>query len=232
LLSTKKELIQAIIKGLLELGVKENNIIVWDDRVRCIKSIGMDENLGKTGVRVYPTNHPSIGWEEKETDFGSASANLSKILTQHITAFINLPIMKDHRYSGTTLSLKNISHGITNRSGRFHTNNCNPFIAEINTTPVVQKKYRLTILDAFQGCFDRGPMYSPVGLINYDSLYIATDRVALDTVGTARIEAVRKARDLPPVAEAGRPATYIAEAEKLGLGNRNMERIDHRTLEG
>ena len=139
-LSTKKELVYAIIKRLVELGVQENNIIVWDDRDRCIKSIGMDLNLGKTGVRVYPTDHPTVGWEEDETNFGSVSANLTKILTQHITAFINLPIMKDHRLSGTTISLKNISHGITNSSGRFHTNNCNPFIAEINTTPVVQKE--------------------------------------------------------------------------------------------
>jgi len=205
-------------------------LLVWDDRVRCIKSIEMSVNLGDTGVRVYSTDNPAIGWEKKETVFGSVSTNISKILTEQITALINLPILKDHVLSGTTLSLKNISHGITNRSNRFHTNNCNPFIAEVNATPVVQKKYRLTIADAFRGCYDKGPVFSPSGLINYDSLYIATDRVALDTVGTARIEAARKAHDLPTVAEAGRPANYIAEAEALGLGTRDMEKIDHRVL--
>ncbi len=230
-LCTKTELIQAIIKRLVVIGVKENNIIIWEDRERCIKSFGMPENMGDTGVRVCRTDHPSIGWDDEALVFGSVEANLSKILTRQITAFINLPIMKDHCFSGTTLSLKNISHGITNRSGKFHTNNCNPFIAEVNTTPVVQKKYRLTILDAFQGCYDKGPDYSPGCLMNYDSLYIATDRVALDTIGTARIEKVRQEKGLLPVAEAGRPANYIAEANQLGLGTNDPARIDHRVIE-
>ena len=231
-LSTKKELIFAIIKRLVEFGVKENNIIVWDDRQRCIRSIGMDENLGNTGVRVYPTDHPSIGWEEKEYTFGSVTANITKILANQITAFINLPLLKDHRNSGSTISMKNISHGITNRSNKFHENNCCPQIAEVNATPLVQQKYRLTILDAFQGCFNRGPGYSPSGVFNYDSLYIATDRVALDTIGTSRIEAVRKSKDLLPFAEVGRPAKYIAEAAKLGLGTNDITKIEHRIVEG
>ncbi|MBN2328258.1 MAG: DUF362 domain-containing protein [Candidatus Omnitrophica bacterium] len=230
-LSTKTELIYAIIKRLVEFGVKENNIIVWDDRIRCMQAVGMDVNFGDAGVRVYTTDNPKIGWEEKETHFGSASANISKIMAQQITALINLPIMKDHRYSGVTLSLKNISHGITNRSGRFHGNNCCPYIAEINAAPVVKKKYRLTILDAFQGCYDKGPMYAPSGLINYDSLYIAADRSALDTIGAARIEKARKENGLLPVAEVGRPAKFIAEAAELGVGTNNLEQIEHRVIE-
>lgn len=231
-MSTKKELVFAIIKRLVEFGIPENNIIVWDDRERCMKSIGIENNLGDTGVRVYPTDHPTIGWEEKEIKFGSVSARITKILTQQITAMIDLPILKDHRIAGTTISLKNISHGITNSSGRFHDNNCNPYIAEVNNTPVVLEKYRITIVDAFQGCFDQGPMYAPGCSYNYDSLYVAVDRVAMDTIGHARIEAVRKEKGLPPVAEVGRPADYIAQAAKLGLGTMDTAQIDHQVIEG
>mgnify|MGYP000903937011 CR=1 FL=1 len=230
-LSTKTELINAVIKGLLELGVKENNIIIWEDREMCIKSFGMPENMGDTGIRVCRTDHPSIGWDEEELVFGSIRANISKILTRQITAMINLPIMKDHCFSGSTLSLKNISHGITNRSGKFHTDHCNPFIAEVNATPVVQKKYRITILDAFQGCFDKGPEFHPGCTYNYDSLYIAIDRVALDTIGTIRVEAARQEKNLLPLAEDNRPPDYIAQAANLGLGTNEPEKIEHRKLE-
>ena len=54
----------------------------------------------------------------------------------------------------------------------------------------------------------------------------------MDTIGTIRIEAARKAKNLPPVAQVGRPAKYIVEAEQLGLGIRDQERIDHHLLEG
>lgn len=229
-LCTKPELIQAVIKRLLDIGVKENNIIVWEDRIMCLKSFGATENMGNTGVRYCQTGHESIGWDEEEIVFGGVSARISKILTQMTTCMINMPILKDHCFSGTTISLKNISHGITNCSGKFHQNNCNPQIAEVNTAPVVQKKYRISILDAIVGCFDKGPEYHPGCNYNYESLYVAVDRVAMDTIGTARVEAARKEKGLPPVAETGRPTNYIAEAAKLGLGTNDPAKIDHRVL--
>ncbi len=229
-LCTNVELIKVVIKRLLEIGVKENNIIIWEDRKRCIRSFGRPENMGDTGIRVCRTDHPSIGWDEKELVFGGVSANISKILTDYTTCMINLPIMKDHCFSGTTLSLKNISHGITNRSGKFHSNNCNPFIAEVNTTPVVQKKYRITIMDALRGCYDKGPECTPAYLYNYDSLYVGIDRVALDTIGNERVVAVRTAKNLLPFEEVDRPSNYIAEANKLGLGTNDMGRIEHKVL--
>jgi len=229
-LSTSTELIEAVIKRLVELGVKENNIIIWEDRKRCIRSFGKPENMGDTGVRVCRSDHPSIGWDDKEVVFGGVAANISKILTEYTTCMINLPILKDHCFSGTTMALKNISHGITNRSGKFHSNNCNPFIAEVNTTPVVQKKYRITILDAFRGCYDKGPECTPAYLYNYDSLYVAVDRVAMDTIGTERIAAVRAEKNLLPFSEVNRPPNYIAEANKLGLGTNDMAKIDYKKL--
>jgi len=229
-LCTKPEIIQAVIKRLLDVGVKENNIIVWEDRERCAKSFGMPLNFGDTGVRVCHTDHPSIGWDDEEIEFGGVKARISKILTQMTTCMINLPILKDHCFSGTTISLKNISHGITNSSGKFHENNCNPQIAEVNTASVVQKKYRLTVLDAIIGCIDKGPEYHPGCNYNFESLYVAVDRVALDTVGTARVEAARQEKGLMPVAETGRPTNYIAQAAKLGLGTNDPAKIDHRVI--
>ena len=231
-LSTKKELLQAIIQGLLDAGVKENNIIVWDGRERHIRAVGCPVNLGDSGVRVYSSDRSEIGYDREETRFESGSTRLSKILTEQITASINVPIMKDHRIAGTTLALKNISHGVIHNPNEFHGNGCDPSIGQINAIPAVRAKHRLVVLDALQGCFARGPRHSPDGTYNYESLYITTDPVAIDTIGTERIEAVRKEKGLPSLAEANTPAKYLLTAEKLGLGNHAKDRIDHRTIAG
>ena len=232
LLSTRTELLQAIVRGLLDLGVKENNIIVWDNRMRWLKNVGLETNLGDSGIRVYPTDHPEMGHDEKLTEFGAGSTHLSKILTEQIDALINVPIMKDHRRAGTTLSLKNLSHGITDNPNKHHSDCCDPYIAEINAIPVVCKKHRLVVMDALRGGCDGGPGYKSHAVVNYESLYVSSDRVAIDTVGSERVAAARREKGLAPVEELGRPAKYLVTAEKLGLGHRDKAKIDHRIVAG
>ncbi len=231
-LSTKRELVQAVIRGLVDAGVKENNIIVWEDRDAHVKAIGMDFNTGKTGVRVYSSRSDAGGHDETETHFGSGSACLSKILTEQITALINMPIIKDHDMAGTTLSLKNLSHGITKDPGPHHDNGCDPYVAEINTIPVVGQKHRLVVVDGLRGCFDGGPTYRENCAHNYESILVSTDRLAIDTIGTNRIEAVRRAKGLPTLAEAAHPARYLATAARLNLGQGDTSQIEHVMIEG
>ena len=232
LLSTRKELLLAIIRGLTDFGVKENNVIVWDNRAKYIKNVGLETNLGDTGVRVYSTDHPEIGHDEERTEFGADSTHLSKILTEQIDALINVPIMKDHRRAGTTLSLKNLSHGITDNPNKHHSNCCDPYIGEINAIPVVCEKHRLVVMDALRGGCDGGPGYKPDAVVNYESLYVSTDRVAIDTVGSERVAAARKEKGLAPIEEIGRPTKYLVTAERLGLGHHNKAKIDHQTVAG
>ena len=231
-LSTKKELVQAIIENLLETGIKENNIIVWDRRSDHLRDLGMDVNTGKTGIRVYATDHKEIGYDSETYSYQSGASRLSKIWTRQVTAVVNVPIMKDHRIAGTTLSLKNISHGVIDNPQDCHRNGCDPYIAQINALPEIQKKHKLVIMDALQGCFDGGPRYRPAGSIDYESIYIAEDCVALDAVGTSRIDETRKEKGLRSVADAGTPATYIAAANELKLGNHDFSMIDHQVISG
>ncbi|MFH1743073.1 MAG: DUF362 domain-containing protein [bacterium] len=229
---TKHELVQAVIRGLLEVGVKENNIIVWDNNDRHTQAIGLELNTGSTGVRVYSSQADVAGFDESETQFGAGSTKLSKILTEQITALINLPIVKDHAIAGTTLSLKNLSHGITNNPGSHHADGCDPFIAEINAIPVVQQKHRLVVMDGLRGCFNGGPGYKEEWASNYESILVSTDRLAMDTICTERIEATREAKGMPSLVEAQRPTRYLATAARLGLGQSEKDRIDHRVVEG
>lgn len=231
-LVSNKSLVKAIIERLIEVGIPENNIIVWDRRSEHIEMMEMGINTGASGVRVYATDHPEIGYVEESSVYDAGTSRLSKIWAEQVTAVINVPIMKHHCIAGTTLAMKNISHGVIHNSNQCHSTGCDPYIAQIIALPEIREKHRLVILDALQGCFDNGPRYSPNAVYNYDSIYVATDYVALDAIGSQVIDCVRQAKGLPTVAEAGTPTNYIATAAALGLGQNNPSRIDHRTIEG
>jgi hypothetical protein len=127
--------------------------------------------------------------------------------------------------------IKNLSHGLTDKPWELHGNNCDPYIAQVNALPAIAKKHKLIIADGLLGCCDGGPGYKSDGIGKYESLFFATDRVAFDTVATGIIEAARKLKGFPTLAAAGRPPKYLLTAEKIGLGNHDMARIDHRKVE-
>jgi uncharacterized protein (DUF362 family) len=231
LISTKHELVRAVIEALKEAGVKPGNIVVFDRYSEHLKAVVLNSRLEDLGVAVLSCEDPEGGFDAESTRFASGSTHLARILTGRITALINMPIVKDHVLSGTTVSLKNYSHGLTDKPWEFHNNHCDPYIAHVNALEAVSGKHRLVVADALSGCCDGGPDYKPNGIVRYDSLFLSTDRVALDSVGTERIEAARREKGFPTLAQAGRPAKYLATAEALGLGNRDPGRIDHRIVE-
>jgi uncharacterized protein (DUF362 family) len=230
-LSTKHELVRAVIGALGDAGVKPANIVVFDRYAEHLKAVVLKSRPEDLGVKVFSCEDPEGGFDETVTEFESGSTHLTRILTERITALINLPIVKDHEISGTTVSMKNISHGLTDKPWDFHGNHCDPYIAHVNALPAIGRKHKLVIADGLLGCCDGGPDYKPGGIVKYESLLFATDRVALDTVATERIEAARKQKGLAALAAAGRPAKYLLTAEKMGLGNHDRARIDHRILE-
>ena len=54
-LSTRPEVVNAIVLGLIAAGVKENNIIIWDRFSYHLITAGFPANHGSTGVRSYGT---------------------------------------------------------------------------------------------------------------------------------------------------------------------------------
>ena len=231
-LCTKRELIRAVIQGLIEAGVEENHIIVWDNAGAHINAIGMGVNTGDTGVRVYGSDMAGIGYDQRQTDFGPGATRLSRIFSEQITALINLPLIKDHSTVGSTVSLKNISHGITDNPGAHHDERCEPHIAAINDLPAVREKHRLVVVDGLIGCYEGGPGYRPEWTHAYESVLVSEDPVAADAVCTAHIEAIRRQKGLPSLEEDGRPASYLAAAGTRGLGCHDRAGIRHEVLDG
>ena len=230
-LSTKHELVRAVIEALRDSGVKPENIVVFDRYAGHLKAVVLNSNLEALGVQVVSCEDPGIGFDSEASIFASGSTRLTRILTGRITCLINLPIVKDHEISGTTISMKNLSHGLTDKPWDLHADNCDPSIAHVNALPAVSRKHRLIITDALLGCCEGGPGYTSAGVVKWESLLFATDRVAHDAVTTGMIEAARRQKGFPALAEVGRPPKYLLTAEKIGLGNRNEAMIDYRKIE-
>ncbi len=231
LMSTKHELARAVIEALRDADVKPENIVVFDRYAGHLKAVILKSNLKALGVQVVSCEDPGTGFDAEASVFPSGSTHLTRILTGRITCLINLPIVKDHELSGTTIALKNLSHGLTDKPWELHENNCDPYIARVNALPAIGRRHRLIIADGLLGCCDGGPGYSASGVVKWQSLLFATDRVAHDTVATGMIEAARRQKGFPALADAGRPPKYLVTAEKIGLGNRDEALIDHRKIE-
>ena len=211
-LSTHLQVVEAIVRNLVAIGVPENNIIIWDKSDYDLKSSGYQINREDTGVRCFGTN---ADYDDKIYIIGGQSRRLSKILTQMCDHLISVPVLKDHSISGVSLSLKN-HYGSVDSPGALHGNNCDPYIADINNTDPVKEKTRLIVLDASIGIYNRGPDGPPQ--FRYNSLILGQDPVALDYHCLQIIDEERKKNGLPPIANTGRPAKHIQTAADLGLG--------------
>jgi uncharacterized protein (DUF362 family) len=227
-LATHPRVVAAIVSELKRASVPEENIIIWDRKNNELQRAGYTLNLDGPGVRCYGTKR-KVGYEEKTTTKGSFSGRLSKILTQRITALINVPILKDHGMAGVTISMKN-HYGSFHNPRQHHANHGDPYIADLNSIDAIKDKTRLIVCDATRALCNGGPGYKPAFTWRYSGMLVATDPVALDTVGAGIINERREEIGLPTLEDAGRPPLQLASAAERGLGNTEMSRIDLRRL--
>jgi len=219
--STRPEVVACIIGGLVLAGVKEENIIIWDRNDREMVRAGYVINRN-SGVRCYGTEGD---YDAEPTKAGSFSGRLSRILTEKITALINVPILKDHNICGITCAMKN-HYGSHNNPGDHHGNGCDPFLGELNSVPAIRDKTRLIICDALKPLANGGPGMKPESIWEYRSLLISADPVAMDYQGWQIIEARRREIGLKPLADSGRPPTFIATAASMGLGTDDPAKME------
>ncbi len=155
-------------------------------------------------------------WHDPHDDRRFRS-HVTTIITRKVDKFISLPVLKDHRSAGVTLSLKNLSHGLVNNVARSHIghsygthagktlNQCGTFIPAMVTLEPIRQKAVLQILDGLIGVYEGGPgtWNRTFSLWEYGSLFFATDPVALDHIGWRVIDRKRAQEGLPPVAQMG-----------------------------
>lgn len=221
-LATHVSLVLAICERLRQAGIKPGDIIVWDRTIRELERAGYTISTDPNRVRCFGTDMAGFGYEEQPETFGKASVKLSKILTRHCDAMINVPLLKDHEIAGVTLAMKNM-FGVVQTPGALHGSGCNPYIADLNMIPAIRQKMRLTVLDAMTGLYNGGPGFRPEYTWPQNSLLVAQDRVALDHTCWQIIERKRAEKGMKTLEDAGRPVLYIATAadaqHKLGTND-------------
>jgi uncharacterized protein (DUF362 family) len=195
-------------------------------------------------------------------------SHLSVIVSRMVNKIVTIPCLKDHRSAGVTLALKNISHGFNNNVARSHLSNiyrwgsavsgpnqCNTFIPTAAGQPLIRQKATLQILDGLIGVYEGGPgtWNRTWATWRANSLFFATDPVALDHVGWDIVDRKRAAEGWRPVARMGllhhtpamtlsgglaalaavspvEAATFTAAADHLHRGNAS-EQFDRRQPE-
>lgn len=223
-LSTRPEVVEAVIQGLNMAGVPNEQIVVWDRTNKDLIKGGYSIHTQKSGMKCFGTDALSQGYEREPQVFGSVGSCFSRILTEYCTAMINLPILKDHDLAGVTLGMKNF-YGVIHNPNKYHDHNCNPYVADLFSSPLIQDKLRLTLLDATTGVYEGGPSYKPQWAWHFNGILGARDTVALDRIGCRIIEDKRSSMGLPSLVEAKRDPAYIHTAAQLGLGQDDPGRI-------
>ncbi len=173
----------------------------------------------------------------EEMFHGGTRSYFPRILTHGgkqggVDKVINIPSFKHHGGPFITMALKNLAFGVTTNCPRGHFF-IERYISEVCAFPPVRDKVVLNIMDGLRGQYDRGPVPAPQFVWPLERLYVASDPVALDSVGfdvllAKQIEAGR----LPAArAEEIRKKHYgLAVAENLGLGIHRSRPIETRTV--
>ena len=182
-----------------------------------------------------------VGVEQDPKDERTRRSHLGLLVTRRVNKLILLPVLKDHGSAGVTGALKNMSHGLVNNVCRSHssadTNVCNQFIPQVVNHPILREKCVLQVMDGIKGVYQGGPAArKPEWTWENNTLFFATDPVALDHVAWRIIDAKRKEKGLAPVASVGRSGLdaaregfdirqpqHIRLAATLGLGIFNFE---------
>ncbi len=223
-ISTHQEVVEAIIEGLRSAGVSERNIIIWDRANRDLEKAGYQIRTNRNGIKCY--GNDQFGYTSELYEYGEAGSHLSNILVHQCTAIINVPILKDHGIAGMTNALKNFFGAIHNPN-KYHDNNGDPFIADVNMLSEIRSKVRITITDALTAQYEGGPPFMPQWAWNYNGILVGFDPVAIDTIGWDIIEQKRKENGLPTLKQVGREPTYIATAadDRHRLGCNDLNKI-------
>lgn len=220
---TKAKVVKPLIDSLIQLGVKPENIIVYDMTDKAFSYAGFIKNQGP-GVKVGTVD-----------DYGGYHRffynRLTKILTggllhsdnkYYCDYLINVPVLKAlDGYSGVTLSMKN-HYGSIGNPGSHH-DDMMTYLPELNGLPYIRDKTQLIVMDAVfvEYKWINGRDQKHIDSLN--KIMISDDPVAIDNAGWKLIDEKRKQHGLNPVLP---EPVYIQRAAKMGLGTDKPELVD------
>jgi uncharacterized protein (DUF362 family) len=227
MLSTAPELAFSLAEKLHSIGIKKSNVIIWERTERELASAGYSLNLKGGDFRVLATDSRGAGYSRSLFVSGKVGSLLSRIMTDIADFAINLPILKDHNLAGLSGGMKNY-YGAIHNPNKFHDDNCDPYVADVNAFPDIKAKNRLTVCDCTRVQYHGGPGYKPQWCEKFGGILLSKDPVALDRIAYNILEELREKHDLKTLKEEGREPKYIFTAGdgEHKLGSCSTEDID------
>ena len=255
-LSTSVEVTQAIVNQLEEAGIPRDHLIIWDRRETQLYEAGFDdknfpgikiigtERSGENGT-MYDENGKLYSlqmidttwyyWADCEEKYDEETIQwmvnegkysyFTKIVTQMVDKIINVPILKNAGPT-VTLCLKNLAYGSISNTARLHQKLWSETCAEVCAFPPLRDKVVLNIVDGIKGCFNGGPGANPQFFINYNTMLIGTDPVAVDKIGYDIVTQKRIEENLQKE-PSKRGAMFLELAQNLNLGTADPQKIEH-----
>lgn len=224
MISTRPEVSQSLANLLVEGGIPERGIVIWDRTNRELREAGYRLNMNRSTLKVLGTDTNGIDYNFDLIAHLNIGSRFSRIQTDTVTASISLAILKDHGMAGITAGMKNYFGAIHNPN-KYHDTNCDPYVAELFDTNPIKEKHRISILDCLVVQYNGGPAYHVRWAKKYESLVFSLDPVAADFVGWQVIEKLRAQDGLPSLKEDNREPRYLQTAAKMGLGRASSGEI-------
>lgn len=259
ILSTKPEVVDAVIEGLLAAGVPKANIVIWDRRLFQLEEAGFTA-ARFPGIRILGTEMKGPNGEFYD-DKGElwAKDNIDREALPYVADL-------EMKYNKETLGyminegkesyftkivtekvtkivnvpiLKNAGATTTcclknlSYGSLSNTSRLHKIwmksVAEPCAFPVLRDKVVLNIVDGLQACYDGGPGANPKFIYDSSVLLFGSDPVAVDAVAHDIIVKERMARGVQQVDAAGRSA-FLELAAGLGLGVAARDKIEIRDV--
>lgn len=246
LFTTHRDVVNAIVDGLVAAGHARSNIIVWDRSLDGIKEAGYrPEKEGYQLRSIAPRDGydpkavfsaPLSGkliWGDVEfradrgkgplsadEDSTSDNSHFSRILSSEVTKIINVPVMSDSSGCGIAGCLYNVTIPNIDNWRRFTQNPWgHAAIAEIYKMPIISSKVVLNIMDGLVAQYAGGPQSQPNFAVHHATILASKDPVAIDALTVRQIEEWRARARLAPITPL---AQHVQAASQLRLGNADV----------
>lgn len=252
LISTRPELVSAVIDSMLRGGIKPGQILVFDRDARFLQRY----KPLPAGVRLKATQHgagydpdatvraPVMGrliWgdhefmpspillpgDATEPEQLSNTSHWSSIVTREIDVMINVSVLMERPGIGVAGAMFNAIIPNLDNWRRFVRGSRpgSAYLAQLY--PELPIPVVLHIVDALIVQYAGGPEPHPNYAHRHRTLLAGFDPVALDARGLMAIEAFREEALLPSVVET---AAYLQVAGRMGLGEPDPDRLQIHTI--
>ena len=214
--NTNPELIGRIVKRCYEAGAKSVTVFdnTCDEWKKCYANSGIEKEVLDNKAEIVPGNSESY-YRDVEIS-GGKSLTKTKVheLILDSDVFINVPVLKSHSSAKLTIAMKNLMGVVWDRRW-WHKNDLHQCIADYATF----RNPDLNIVDAYRVMKRNGPRgVSTEDVIMLNSMVISKDIVAADAAATKIFG--YEPEDIP----------YIAIADEMGIGNKNLSELNIKRI--